>query len=116
MFGAARRLGAGALPLPGPARCVDALVDLPFALPTAVAGIALTALYAEQRLARPAASSRSGIKVAFTPLGIVVALIFIGLPFVVRTVQPVLRGPRRASSRKRRRRLGAGALADLLRA
>ena len=70
-------------------RLLDALVDLPFALPTAVAGIALTALYAPngwfgQHLAA------AGIKVAFTPLGIVVALTFIGLPFVVRTVQPVL--------------------------
>ena len=70
-------------------RLVDALVDLPFALPTAVAGIALTALYAPNgwlgSLLEP-----YGIKVAFTPLGIVVALTFIGLPFVVRTVQPVL--------------------------
>jgi len=70
-------------------RLVDAIVDLPFALPTAVAGIALTALYAPNgwigRLLEPL-----GVKVAFTPLGIVVALIFIGLPFVVRTVQPVL--------------------------
>ena len=70
-------------------RLVDALVDLPFALPTAVAGIALTALYAPNgwvgRLLDPL-----GIKVAYTPLGIVVALTFIGLPFVVRTVQPVL--------------------------
>jgi sulfate transport system permease protein len=70
-------------------RVVDALVDLPFALPTAVAGIALTALYAGNGwvggLLEPL-----GLKVAFTPLGIVVALTFIGLPFVVRTVQPVL--------------------------
>lgn len=70
-------------------RLVDALVDLPFALPTAVAGITLTALYSHngwigQYLAK------WGIKVAFTPLGVVVALTFIGLPFVVRTVQPVL--------------------------
>ena len=70
-------------------RVVDALVDLPFALPTAVAGIALTALYAAngwigQWLAL------AGIKVAYTPLGVFVALTFIGLPFVVRTVQPVL--------------------------
>ena len=70
-------------------RVVDALVDLPFALPTAVAGIALTAVYAEngwigQWLAL------AGIKVAFTPLGVLVAMTFIGLPFVVRTVQPVL--------------------------
>jgi sulfate transport system permease protein len=70
-------------------RLFDAVVDIPFALPTAVAGIALTGLYAENgwigRLLMP-----FGIKVAFTPLGIFVALVFIGLPFVVRTVQPVL--------------------------
>jgi sulfate transport system permease protein len=70
-------------------RLVDALVDLPFALPTAVAGITLTALYSHNgwigQYLEPA-----GIKVAFTPLGVVVALTFIGLPFVVRTVQPVL--------------------------
>jgi sulfate/thiosulfate transport system permease protein len=70
-------------------KLVDALVDLPFALPTAVAGIALTALYAPNGwLGAPLAEY--GIKVAFTPTGILVALIFIGLPFVVRTVQPVL--------------------------
>ncbi|WP_349507008.1 sulfate ABC transporter permease subunit CysT, partial [Agrobacterium pusense] len=70
-------------------RFVDAIVDLPFALPTAVAGIALTALYANRgwvgSLFEP-----YGIKIAFTPTGIVIALIFIGLPFVVRTVQPVM--------------------------
>ena len=70
-------------------RLLDAIVDIPFALPTAVAGIALTNLYAENgwlgSLLAPL-----GIKVAFTPLGIFVALVFIGLPFVVRTVQPVL--------------------------
>jgi sulfate transport system permease protein len=70
-------------------RIFDAIVDIPFALPTAVAGIALTSLYAESGwiggLLAPL-----GIKVAFTPLGIFVALVFIGLPFVVRTVQPVL--------------------------
>ena len=70
-------------------RIVDALVDLPFALPTAVAGIALTSLYAPtgwigQHL------EPLGIQVAYTPIGITLALIFIGLPFVVRTVQPVL--------------------------
>jgi len=70
-------------------RLVDALVDLPFALPTAVAGIALTTLYAESGwLGRPLAAA--GVKVAFTPLGVSVALTFIGLPFVVRTLQPVL--------------------------
>jgi sulfate transport system permease protein len=70
-------------------RLFDALVDLPFALPTAVAGIALTTLYAPNgwlgRILAPL-----GIEVAFTPLGVVIALTFIGLPFVVRTVQPVL--------------------------
>ncbi|WP_337996663.1 sulfate ABC transporter permease subunit CysT [Oleispirillum naphthae] len=70
-------------------RIVDALVDLPFALPTAVAGISLAALYAPNGwiggLLAPL-----GVKVAYTPLGIGVALVFVGLPFVVRTVQPVL--------------------------
>jgi sulfate transport system permease protein len=70
-------------------RLVDALIDLPFALPTAVAGITLTALYAPNGwLGRPLAAR--GITVAFTPLGITIALIFIGLPFVVRTLQPVI--------------------------
>ena len=68
-------------------RVVDAMVDLPFALPTAVAGIALTTLYAPNGwiggLVAPL-----GLKIAYTPLGIIVAMIFIGLPFVVRTVQP----------------------------
>jgi len=74
--------------LPGK-RIIDALVDLPFALPTAVAGITLASVYAPNgwigRFLEPL-----GIKVAYTPLGVVVAMIFIGLPFVVRTVQPVL--------------------------
>ncbi len=70
-------------------RLVDALVDLPFALPTAVAGISLTALYARNGWLGQYLEA-IGIKVAFTPLGVLVALIFIGLPFVVRTVQPVL--------------------------
>jgi sulfate transport system permease protein len=70
-------------------RLVDAMVDLPFALPTAVAGIALTALYAPNGWLGKWLGA-AGIKVAFTPLGIVVALTFIGLPFVVRTLQPVL--------------------------
>lgn len=75
-------------PFPG-RRVIDAFVDLPFALPTAVAGIALTALYASNGwLGAPLAAL--GIKIAFTPLGVLVALTFIGLPFVVRTVQPVL--------------------------
>lgn len=70
-------------------RFFDALVDLPFALPTAVAGVTLTTLYAPNGwMGR--ALARVGVKAAFTPLGIVVALVFIGLPFVVRTVQPVL--------------------------
>ena len=70
-------------------RIVDALIDLPFALPTAVAGIVLTTLYAPNGwLGEPLA--RHGITVAFTPLGVTVALIFIGLPFVVRTLQPVI--------------------------
>jgi sulfate transport system permease protein len=70
-------------------RLLDSLVDLPFALPTAVAGIALTALYAENGWIGSQLAVL-GIKVAFTPLGVVVALTFIRLPFVVRTVQPVL--------------------------
>ena len=70
-------------------RLFDAVVDVPFALPTAVAGVALTALFAEKGwLGAPLAAL--GVKVAFTPLGILVAMIFIGIPFVVRTVQPVL--------------------------
>lgn len=70
-------------------RLFDAIVDIPFALPTAVAGVALTALFAQKGwLGAPLAEI--GIKVAFTPLGIFVAMIFIGFPFVVRTVQPVL--------------------------
>jgi sulfate transport system permease protein len=67
----------------------DALIDLPFALPTAVAGIALTALYAGNGWLG-AWLEPHGIKVAYAPLGIVVALLFVGLPFTVRTVQPVL--------------------------
>ena len=70
-------------------RIVDALIDLPFALPTAVAGITLTTLYGPHGwLGAPLAAL--GLKVAFTPLGISVALVFIGLPFVVRTLQPVI--------------------------
>jgi sulfate transport system permease protein len=75
-------------PFPGK-RLVDALVDLPFALPTAVAGITLATVYSANgwigRHLEP-----HGIKVAFTPLGIIIAMTFIGLPFVVRTVQPVI--------------------------
>ncbi len=70
-------------------KLLDALVDLPFALPTAVAGIALTALYSGKgwigQFVEP-----YGVKIAFTPIGVAIALVFIGLPFVVRTVQPVL--------------------------
>lgn len=70
-------------------KIIDALVDLPFALPTAVAGIALTAVYSANGWIG-AWLELHGIKVAFTPLGVIIALTFIGLPFVVRTVQPVL--------------------------
>lgn len=70
-------------------RIVEALVDLPFALPTAVAGISLTAIYSSNgwigRHLEPL-----GIRVAFTPLGVIIAMTFVGLPFVVRTIQPVL--------------------------
>ena len=70
-------------------RIVDAFIDLPFALPTAVAGITLTTLYAPNGwLGAPL--EQYGIKVAFTPLGITIALVFIGMPFVVRTLQPVI--------------------------
>ncbi len=75
-------------------KIVDAMVDLPFALPTAVAGIALTALYAPDgwigRYLVP-----MGIKVAFTPLGIMIALLFVGLPFIVRTIEPILQDAER---------------------
>ncbi|MEP9388163.1 sulfate ABC transporter permease subunit CysT [Mesorhizobium sp. KR9-304] len=70
-------------------RIVDAAVDLPFALPTAVAGIALAAIYAPNGWIGQFLAPL-GVKAAFTPLGIVIALVFIGLPFVVRTVQPVM--------------------------
>lgn len=70
-------------------KIIDALVDLPFALPTAVAGISLTALYSRNGWVGQYLEPL-GIKVAFTPLGILIALIFIGIPFVVRTVQPIL--------------------------
>ena len=94
-------------------RLVDALVDLPFALPTAVAGIALTAVYAPSgtlgRLLEAA-----GIRVVYTPLGIIVALVFIGLPFVVRMVQPVLEDLDREFE-EAARTLGAGAQQVFLR-
>ena len=70
-------------------RLIDALVDLPFALPTAVAGITLASVYSTNGWLGSFLEPR-GIKVAFTPLGILIAMVFIGLPFVVRTVQPVL--------------------------
>ncbi|CAN7596996.1 sulfate ABC transporter permease subunit CysT [Ensifer canadensis] len=70
-------------------RVIDAMVDLPFALPTAVAGIALATLYAPNGWIG-ALLAPLGIKIAFTPIGIVIALIFVGLPFVVRTVQPIM--------------------------
>jgi len=70
-------------------KVIDGLIDLPFALPTSVAGIVLTTMYAENGLIGRHLEA-IGVKVAFTPLGITIALIFIGLPFVVRTVQPVL--------------------------
>jgi sulfate transport system permease protein len=70
-------------------RMLDGIVDLPFALPTAVAGIALTAIYAPNGWIG-SWFAPAGIRIAFTPIGVVIALIFIGLPFVVRTIQPVL--------------------------
>jgi sulfate transport system permease protein len=72
-------------------RLIDGLVDLPFALPTAVAGIALTSLYSSAGWIGRYGDAL-GLKIAYTPSGIVIALIFIGLPFVVRTVEPVLQG------------------------
>ena len=99
-------------PFPG-RRIVDGLIDLPFALPTAVAGIALTTLYAGNgwfgRVLQPA-----GIEVAYTRLGVVVALTFIGLPFVVRTVQPVIRDLR-ADVEEAAASLGAGRWATVRR-
>ncbi len=70
-------------------RLLDAAIDLPFALPTAVAGIALTAIWAPNGWLG-AIAAQYGVKVAYTPLGIAIALVFVGLPFVVRSVQPVL--------------------------
>ena len=81
-------VAAGAPSLPGQ-RIADAMVDLPFALPTAVAGIALTTVYSVNGWLGQY-FERAGVPIAFTPLGIVVALTFVGLPFVVRTVEPVL--------------------------
>ena len=94
-------------------KVIDALVDLPFALPTAVAGVALTAIYAGNgwigQFLEPL-----GIKVAFTPLGVLVALTFIGLPFVVRTVQPVLEDVER-DAEEAAASLGASRLQTFLR-
>jgi sulfate transport system permease protein len=94
-------------------RLIDAMIDLPFALPTAVAGIALTALYAPNGWIGQFAAL-AGFKIAFTPVGIWIALVFVGLPFVVRTVQPVLaeidREEEEASAS-----LGAGRLATAVR-
>lgn len=70
-------------------RIFDAMVDLPFALPTAVAGIALTAIYAPNGIIGQFAG-QFGLRIAYTPIGITIAMIFIGLPFVVRTIQPIL--------------------------
>ena len=70
-------------------RLVDALIDLPFALPTAVAGISLTAIYAKNGWIGQYLDPL-GIQIAFTPVGILIALVFIGLPFIVRTVQPII--------------------------
>jgi len=87
-------------------RLIDGLIDLPFALPTAIAGIALTTVYSSSGwVGRPL--SVAGIHVAYTPIGIVVALTFVGLPFVVRTVQPVLRALP-ASMEEAAASLGAG--------
>jgi sulfate transport system permease protein len=72
-------------------RLLDALLDLPFALPTAVAGLALTAVYSEEGWLGKPIYQLFGVKVAFTSLGVAVAMLFISLPFVVRTVEPVLR-------------------------
>lgn len=88
VFGVALAWALARYPFPG-RRLIDAAVYLPFALPTAVAGIALTALYAPNG-AFGALARDLGIKIAYTPLGIFIALVFVGLPFVVRTVQPVI--------------------------
>ncbi|UTY58209.1 sulfate ABC transporter permease subunit CysT [Massilia sp. erpn] len=95
-------------------RLVDALVDLPFALPTAVAGITLTALYSSNGWFGRFIEGVLGIKVAFTPIGVVIALTFIGLPFVVRTVQPVLEDAERELE-EAAASLGASALQTFIR-
>ncbi len=88
VFGVALAWVLGRYRFPG-RRLIDAAVDLPFALPTAVAGIALTALYAPNG-AFGSIARDLGFKIAYTPSGIFIALVFVGLPFVVRTVQPVI--------------------------
>lgn len=88
LFGVLTAWGLTRYSFPGK-RLIDALVDLPFALPTAVAGITLAAVYGPEGWIGQMLE-RCGVKVAYTPLGIFVAMTFIGLPFVVRTVQPVL--------------------------
>ena len=88
VFGLVLAWGLTRYTFPG-RKIVDALIDLPFALPTAVAGIALTTIYSGNGLIGQYLEPL-GIRVAFTPAGVLMALIFIGLPFVVRTVQPVL--------------------------
>ncbi|WP_183439770.1 sulfate ABC transporter permease subunit CysT [Pseudoduganella violacea] len=95
-------------------RLIDALVDLPFALPTAVAGITLTALYSSNGWFGRFIEGVLGIKVAFTPIGVVIALTFIGLPFVVRTVQPVLEDAERELE-EAAASLGASALQTFIR-
>jgi len=94
-------------------RLIDALIDLPFALPTAVAGIALTALYSKNGWLGHWLES-IGIQIAFRPAGILVAMIFIGLPFVVRTVQPVLQDLD-AEAEEAAASLGAGRLPTFVR-
>ncbi len=94
-------------------RALDAAIDLPFALPTAVAGIALTALYAPNGWLGQYASM-AGFKIAFTPVGIFIALVFVGLPFIVRTVQPVLAEVDREVE-EAAATLGAGRLATVVR-
>jgi sulfate transport system permease protein len=89
VFGAAIAWTLTRYDFPG-RRLFDAMVDLPFALPTAVAGIALSTLYAPNGWLG-AALAKLGLKVAYTPWGILVALVFVGLPFVVRTVEPIIR-------------------------
>ena len=94
-------------------RLIGAMVDIPFALPTAVAGIALTSIYAPSGLIGSLVEPL-GMKIAFTPLGILVALVFIGIPFVVRTVEPVL-ADLDVEAEEAARCLGAGRLQTFVR-